>query len=118
MAFRNIFVESPATVSVRREQLVIRTERETVVPLEDVNALLIESRQRTLTAALSALAVNNCAVFFCDEKHRERVKAAVPDNGSVRLLVITEKQYESIDVLIGALTEADEPYQKEQNLVL
>ena len=60
MAFRNIFVESPATVSVRREQLVIRTERETVVPLEDVNALLIESRQSTLTAAaLSALAVNN-----------------------------------------------------------
>ena len=70
MAFRNIFVESPAALSVRREQLVIRTEREAVISLEDVNALLIESRQSTLTAAaLSALAVNNCAVFFCDEKH-------------------------------------------------
>ena len=59
-----------------------------------------------------------CLGMDAVEKHRERVKAAVPDNGSVRLLVITEKQYESIDVLIGALTEADEPYQKEQNLVL
>lgn len=70
MAFRNIFVESPAAVSVRREQLVIRTERETSVPLEDVNALLIESRQTTLTAAaLAALGANGCAVYFCDEKH-------------------------------------------------
>lgn len=52
----------------------------------------------------------------CDavEKHRERVKNNLPDNGSVRLLVITEKQYESIDILLGKLTEADESFQCEQ----
>ena len=30
------------------------------------------------------------------------------------MLVITEKQYESIDILLGRLTEADEPFQSEQ----
>lgn len=59
-----------------------------------------------------------CLGMDAVQKHRERVKAAVPANGSVRLLVITEKQYESIDVLIGALTAADDEFQTEQNLVL
>lgn len=48
------------------------------------------------------------------EKHRSRVKRNLPDNGSVRLLVITEKQYEAIDVLLGQLTEADDTFQCEQ----
>ena len=33
--------------------------------------------------------------------HKARIKYAVPENGSVRLLVLTEKQYESIDILLG-----------------
>ena len=48
------------------------------------------------------------------EKHRARIKNNLPDNGSVRLLVITEKQYEAIDILLGKLTEADAPFQSEQ----
>ena len=48
------------------------------------------------------------------EKHRARVKNNLPDNGSVRLLVITEKQYESIDILLGRLCEEDQPFQCEQ----
>ena len=48
------------------------------------------------------------------ELHRRRIRAHVPDNGSVRLLVITEKQYESIDILLGKLTEADDSFQCEQ----
>ena len=27
------------------------------------------------------------------EKHEKRLRAALPDNGSVRLLIVTEKQY-------------------------
>lgn len=48
------------------------------------------------------------------EKHRARIRNSLPDNGSIRLLVVTEKQYESIDILIGKLTEADESFQTEQ----
>ena len=38
------------------------------------------------------------------EKHRARLKQHLPNNGAIRLLVITEKQFESIDILLGALT--------------
>ena len=40
--------------------------------------------------------------------HRRRLKANVPDNGSVRSLVITEKQYESIDLVLGTLRPEEE----------
>ena len=48
------------------------------------------------------------------EKHRTRVKQNLPNNGAIRLLVITEKQYEAIDILLGNLTQVDEPFQCEQ----
>lgn len=47
-------------------------------------------------------------------KHRARVKQHLPDNGSIRLLVITEKQFEAIDILLGKLTEVDDSFQCEQ----
>ena len=48
------------------------------------------------------------------EKHRRREEQNLPDNGAIRLMVITEKQYESMDVLLGKLTEADAEFQCEQ----
>ena len=48
------------------------------------------------------------------KKHSTRLRNNLPDNGSVRLLVITEKQFESIEILIGPLTEADDSFQYEQ----
>lgn len=40
--------------------------------------------------------------------HHRRLKANVPENGSVRMLLITEKQYESIDLLLGTLRVEEE----------
>ena len=48
------------------------------------------------------------------EKHKARLRRSLPDNGSVRLLVITEKQYERIEIMLGNLCEADEDFQAEQ----
>lgn len=50
-------------------------------------------------------------------KHRARIKLNLPENGSIRLLVITEKQFEAIDILLGKLTEADDAFQCEQLLI-
>ncbi len=70
MAFRNIVIENPAHISLKRDQLIIRTDSEHSLPVEDVSALLLESRQSTITtAALSFLGQSGCAVFVCDEKH-------------------------------------------------
>ena len=48
------------------------------------------------------------------EKHRSRMKQNLPDDGAIRMLVITEKQFESIDIMLGPLTEAEQPFQCEQ----
>ena len=48
------------------------------------------------------------------EKHRVRLNQNLPNNGAIRMLVITEKQYSSIEILLGRLTQADEPFQCEQ----
>ena len=41
--------------------------------------------------------------------HRQRLKQNLPENGSVRALTLTEKQFESIDILLGEKTFADSP---------
>lgn len=70
MAFRNVIIESPARISLRNEQLVIHTDADHSIAPEDISALLLESRQSTVTvAALSLLGQRGCAVFVCDEKH-------------------------------------------------
>lgn len=70
MAFRNIVVQSPAHISLKNHQLIIHTDTDHPVPVEDISALLLESRQSTITtAALSSLGQCGCAVFVCDEKH-------------------------------------------------
>ena len=48
------------------------------------------------------------------EKHKKRIYNILPDNGSVRMLVITEKQYQSIEILVGALNEGDKNFEYEQ----
>ena len=47
-------------------------------------------------------------------KHKTRIHCNLPENGSVRMLVITEKQYEAIEILLGNFTEADDSFQCEQ----
>ena len=51
MPFRNIVVENPARISVKNSQLIIHTDCDHSVAIEDISALLLESRQTTITAA-------------------------------------------------------------------
>ncbi len=39
--------------------------------------------------------------------HKQRLKLNLPEKGSVKVLTLTEKQYESIDVLLGEKTFDD-----------
>lgn len=45
-----------------------------------------------------------CNGYDSVNTHKTRLSANLPNNGSIRLLIITEKQYLSIEVLIGQLT--------------
>ena len=70
MEYRNIFLANPARVSVQREQLVIEQAEKYMVPLEDISAILIESRQVTLKSyAVASLAGHGITVFLCDDRH-------------------------------------------------
>ena len=99
MAFRNVIIESPASLSLRNSRLVIRTDREHELPVEDISALLTESRQTNISAAaLSRLGECGCAVFFCDERH---LPCAVlsPFAGHSRELAVLKNQLEAGEVL-------------------
>ena len=47
-------------------------------------------------------------------KHARRLKANLPPNGSVRLLTITEKQYQNMSILLGKISVNEKPFQAEQ----
>ena len=51
------------------------------------------------------------------EKHRQRLRGNLPETGAIRLMVVTEKQYESVELLLGGISEAVEPFQSQQNAV-
>ena len=43
------------------------------------------------------------------EKHFKRIKNNLPSNGAVRLLTITEKQYQNMQILLGKPSVNDKP---------
>lgn len=48
------------------------------------------------------------------ETHKKRLKAGLPEKGSVRMLVVTERQYNAIEILVGTEKFHDKPQEFEQ----
>lgn len=48
------------------------------------------------------------------EKYKKRIMSKLPSDGSIRLLCITEKQYQNISILLGKHNEEDKPFEYEQ----
>lgn len=71
MPYRNIIIQNEARLSLENKQIRIKTEKaDATMPIEDVDTIVIESRQTIVsTALLAALAQDNVAVFICDEQH-------------------------------------------------
>lgn len=70
MAYRNLMIASNAQLKIQNEQLLITTDATHRIPIEDINSLLIENRQSTITiATLAKLAQDGVTVYVCDEKH-------------------------------------------------
>lgn len=59
-----------------------------------------------------------CNGYDVVRTHEKRLKLNLPANGSVRLLVITEKQYESMQILLGEYKQSDKPVSYEQLTLL
>lgn len=59
-----------------------------------------------------------CNGYDAVKTHKKRLKQHLPPNGSVRLLTITEKQYESMQILLGEYMQSDIPVAYEQLTLL
>lgn len=70
MSYRCLMVVNPARIRCRNEQLLIETDSVHSVPIEDISAIVLESRQSTVTAAaMATLSQNGVVIFWCDETH-------------------------------------------------
>jgi len=70
MGWRTVFISNPSQLSCWHSRLLIRQGHEkTDIPLEDIEVLVVETRQATLTShLLSELSCRGIALIFCDEK--------------------------------------------------
>ena len=70
MSWRIITVSNEAKLSLASEQIIIKQDEEYRLPLEDIGALVLESRAILLTTAiLDACAKHKIALYVCDERH-------------------------------------------------
>ena len=70
MGFINVFVASGCAISIHNNTLLLSGERERSYPLQDINSIMLESRECTITSyALGEIAKANIALYACDECH-------------------------------------------------
>lgn len=70
MAWRVIGISNPAQLSLKDHQLVIRQDETVSIPIEDIDALVLDSHGLTFTANLiTELSTSSTTVVVCDEKH-------------------------------------------------
>ena len=70
MGYINLFLSTSCSIRINHGQLVVRGEEEHSFPVEDLNSVLIETAECTITSyALSTLSDAGAVVFTCDGKH-------------------------------------------------
>ena len=70
MGYKNILISAAAKLQLKNNQLWIHQEESHSIPLEDINCIMIEHLQTTLTTyLLSAFSDYGIAVYFCDTRH-------------------------------------------------
>jgi CRISPR-associated protein Cas1 len=70
MGYRNVFIESPAQISIKHAQLTVQTTENFTFPLDDLQSLLIDDPRSSVSMkALSQLGEHNIAVIVSDAQH-------------------------------------------------
>lgn len=70
MAWQVIGISNPAQLSLKDFQIVIKQDETVSLPIEDIDALIIDSYGVTTTAnLLTELATGGTTVVICDDKH-------------------------------------------------
>lgn len=70
MHWRTLLISKPCKLSLHNRQLLLEGEDRLQLPIEDINAVVLETPQAIITTALlSALAAHSVVVLTCDEQH-------------------------------------------------
>lgn len=74
MIKRIIYCETPSYITIKNKQLTIKFKdlkiSSTTIPVEDIDMLLIDNNQITITSSvLKSLQDNKVALIICDDKH-------------------------------------------------
>lgn len=70
MAFKNLYIESNVHLSIKNEQLIIKSEEEYTAPLEDINSICIDSLKTNISVyTLNKITEHDIILYICDEKH-------------------------------------------------
>ncbi len=70
MSFRVVVIKNRAKLSYKNEYLMVKDEKLNIIHLSEINTLIIESTQVTISSYLINKLINRkIKVLFCDEKH-------------------------------------------------
>ena len=94
--------------------LPVKTKKERQIATRFRNFLLKDGYYMIQFSVYARICNGNDAV----EKHENRLKNHLPPNGSVRLLIITEKQYDSIRLLVGEYQQEETAKPQDLQLTL
>lgn len=89
--------------------LPVKTKRERKIATQFRNFLLKDGYYMVQFSVYARVCNGNDMV----ELHKKRLKTIIPAQGSIRVLVITEKQYENIDIFLGKKSKYDKPVEFE-----
>lgn len=74
--WRRIVISQSARLSLSDNCLIIQQEETSRIPIEQIESLIIESQQVSLSSALMVeLVANDVSVIFCDQKHSPMFEA-------------------------------------------
>lgn len=70
MGFRNVMIERSMYLHIKNAQLIIDSGEEIYIPLEDINSIMIENQNVSLSSYfMQKIAENGIALYICNEKH-------------------------------------------------
>lgn len=92
MGYRNVFIENPAKMSVKMNQLFIKQDNSMSIPIEDINTIIVDNPMINITSSvLSNCAKQNVVIFICNEKHLPNSFLLPYENYYYKLPVITNQ---------------------------
>lgn len=89
--------------------LPVKTKRERKIATQFRNFLIKDGYYMIQFSVYARVCNGNDTV----ELHKNRLRINVPNEGSIRVLVITEKQYENVEILLGKKSKYDKPVEFE-----